>query len=65
MMERELTLTKPYIYLPVCAGKTETKLEIFLEDESAFRKKIYEFKVPVADIDTDIFCLPVPFWSLP
>ncbi len=63
MMERELTLTKPYIYLPVCAGKTETKLEIFLEDESAFRKKIYEFKVPVADIDTDIEQYPLDYYA--
>ncbi len=63
MMEREVTLTKPYIYLPVCAGKTETKLEIFLEDESAFRKKIYEFMVPVADIDTDIEQYPLNYYA--
>ena len=62
-MEREVTLTKPYIYLPVCAGKTETKLEIFLEDESAFRKKIYEFMVPVADIDTDIEQYPLNYYA--
>lgn len=56
-MERKLEITKPYIFLPVCAGKTEMKLEIFLEDESSFGKKIFEFMIPVADTKTEQYPL--------
>ncbi|MDE7206078.1 MAG: glycoside hydrolase family 32 protein, partial [Lachnospiraceae bacterium] len=48
-MERTMKITEHYLYIPVCAGKEERKLEIFIEEEGAFRKKIHEFMVPIAD----------------
>lgn len=50
-MERKLEITKPYILLPICVGKTETRVTVFLEDEEGFRKKTHEFMVPVADAE--------------
>ena len=62
-MERKLEITKPYIFLPICVGKTETKVTIFLEDEEAYRKKIHEFMVPIADTDTDAQQYPCDYYA--
>lgn len=62
-MERKLEITKPYIFLPICVGKTETKVTIFLEDEEAYRKKIHEFMVPVADMDADAQQYPCDYYA--
>ncbi len=62
-MERKLEITKPYIFLPICVGKTETKVTIFLEDEEAYRKKIHEFMVPITDTDTDAQQYPCDYYA--
>ncbi len=62
-MERKIEITKPYILLPVCAGKTEIKVSLFLEDEEALRKKIHEFMVPVAETDTQTGGYPCDYYA--
>ena len=52
-MERKIKITERYLYIPVCVGKEERKLEIFLEGEETFRKKIHEFMVPIAESETE------------
>ncbi|MBD5470968.1 MAG: glycoside hydrolase family 32 protein [Lachnospiraceae bacterium] len=52
-MERKLKITERYLYIPICADCEERKLQIFLDDEETFRKKIYEFKVPIAESETE------------
>ena len=51
-MERELTVTAEYLYLPICVGAAETKVEIF-SAEAGGQKKRYEFMVPVAEAGTE------------
>ncbi|MDE7267507.1 MAG: glycoside hydrolase family 32 protein, partial [Lachnospiraceae bacterium] len=52
-MERKLKITERYLHIPICVDCEERKLQIFLDDEETFRKKIYEFKVPIAESETE------------
>ena len=52
-MERKLKITERYLYIPVCVGKEEKKLEIFLEGEETFPKKIHELMIPIAESETE------------
>lgn len=52
-MERQIKITEKYLYIPICVGREERRLEIFLEDENALREKIYELMVPIAETETD------------
>ena len=46
-MEKICPIRGEYLYLPVCAGREERKLEIFLKSEGETPEKIFEFMVPV------------------
>ncbi len=46
-MEKIYRITEEYLYLPVCVGKEERKVEIFLREEGADWEKLFEFMVPV------------------
>lgn len=54
-MERKMKITQQYLYFPICAGKEERTLKIYLEQEEAFRKKIHEIMVPVADTEASAY----------
>lgn len=54
-MEREMKIKERYLYIPICVGKEERRLEIFLEEEETFRKKIYELMVPIAESETEAY----------
>lgn len=60
-MERKLNITEHYLYIPVCIGKEERKCEIFLEDENKRPEKIYEMKVPIADMEGEEY--PCDFFA--
>lgn len=47
MAERIIKAVDEYLYLPICAGGEEKRLEIFLRQDDGSRKKIFEFMVPV------------------
>lgn len=46
-MEKICAIRGEYLYLPICAGREERKLEIFLKSEGETPEKIFEFMVPV------------------
>lgn len=46
-MEKICKVRGEYLYLPVCAGREERKLEIFLKSEVEKTEKIFEFMVPM------------------
>ncbi len=65
-MEKNLTVTEDYLYLPVCAGREEKKAEIFVET-AGNREKIAEFLIPVDGTDGEYICdyyaeIPVREW---
>ena len=51
-MDKKLTITEEYLYLPICVGAEETLVEIFAgpaadkEGNGSFQK-VFEFQVPV------------------
>lgn len=46
-MEKVIGIDKEYLYIPICPGREERKLEIFLRGEGETPEKVYEFTVPV------------------
>ena len=46
-MERTLTITEEYLYIPVNVDGEERKLTILAENEDASYEKVFEFMVPV------------------
>ena len=47
-MEKVIKVTGDTLFLPICTGKTEKKLEIYLEGTKA-PEKLFEFIIPVGD----------------
>lgn len=45
-MEKRFRMQGEYLYVPVCAGREERKLEIFLTHGAGTPEKIFEFMVP-------------------
>ncbi len=46
-MEKVCVIQREYLYIPICPGREERKLEIFLREEGETPEKVYEFMVPV------------------
>ncbi len=46
-MEKVCGIGSEYLYIPICPGREERKLEIFLKTEGETPEKLYEFMVPV------------------
>lgn len=46
-MEKLCRIVEEYLYLPICVGKNERKIEIFLRKEGSDQEKVFEFLVPV------------------
>ena len=44
-MEKKIRITETYLYVPVCAGKKEELLEVFVE-ECGSEQKVFEFMIP-------------------
>ena len=54
-MERRLLIKNRYLYLPICAGKKEERMEIFRCAADAEREKIFEFMIPVDESQTESY----------
>ncbi len=46
-MKKVCVIRREYLYIPICPGREERRLEIFLRGEEEEAQKIYEFMVPV------------------
>lgn len=54
-MEKIYRIAEEYLYLPICVGKEERKIEIFLWKEGQTPEKLFEFMVPVDGEASEVY----------